>query len=118
MTQVGRIWAPPRLVPYEKHRPPPHIAWNDLIADTEDGNACYHPDITPAVQAHLETQCLQRTPFNEVRHKRMYFGEVNRIVGASEGEETRYLYVECLTSGEAHGRPITAAELRRKGAQL
>jgi hypothetical protein len=48
----------------------------------------------------------------------MYFMDAGRIIGASEGREVQYIYVEYLTSGEVHGRPVTIEQLRKKGAVL
>jgi hypothetical protein len=63
--------------------------------------------------------CAMNGPFiREIRHKRMFYMDTGRIIGASAGEETRYLYAEWLTSGEVHGRPITVRELRNKGAVI
>jgi len=39
-------------------------------------------------------------------------------VGASEGQETTYIYVEYNSSGPIHGRPMTATGLQAKGATL
>jgi hypothetical protein len=39
-------------------------------------------------------------------------------VGASSGEETNFVYVEWNAQGGVHGRPITADELRMKGAVI
>jgi len=81
--------------------------------------ACYHPSITIARQEAMEMGCIApERLFSVLRHKRMYFMDIGRIIGASSGEETSVLYVEHLTSGEVHGRPITANDLRRKGATI
>jgi hypothetical protein len=57
------------------------------------------------------------------RHKenvRMFWREFANLgfaVGASEGEETRYIYVEYNSSGPVHGRPMTLEGLRAKGVK-
>ncbi len=52
---------------------------------------------------------------------RMFWREVRDLgfaVGASNGRETNYIYVEYNSSGPVHGRPMTPVELRLKGAVL
>ena len=50
--------------------------------------------------------------------KRQYWKHMDRIIGASSGQETSYVYVEYHMSGHVHGRPITEGELRKKGVKL
>lgn len=57
-------------------------------------------------------------PFSTLRHKRMYFMDMGYIIGASSGFETSYLYVEYLSCGSVHGRPVTVDNLRMKGANV
>jgi hypothetical protein len=47
--------------------------------------------------------------------RRRYFIELDFVVGASKGEETRYVYAEWHSNGAVHGRPITPVELQKKG---
>jgi len=117
----ARSWAPPRWVPYDKHRPPQGIEWAKLVKQTGTlgGAALYHPSITLDEQRLLESAgAMPRHLFLEHRHKRMYFMDVGRIIGASSGNETTCLYAEVLSSGELHDRPITIDDLRRKGAEI
>jgi hypothetical protein len=54
-------------------------------------------------------------------HVVVFWMESNVIVGASCGEQTRFLMVEWQVNGQqntVHGRPVTEAELRSYGAQL
>lgn len=84
--------------------------------------AFYHPDYSSdASRKDLEMLCVRNgTELNPggARTKRCFFMRMDSVVGASNGEETKYVYAEYLISGEVHGRPITAEELRRKGAHL
>lgn len=102
-----------------KHRPPPGVPWKRLIEESKQ-NAYYHLDYSsPDARRGLETQCIREGIC--FRHdqdgKQCYYLKMDRIVGASKGEETEYVYAE-ISSGNFHGWPITAAELRRKGVQL
>ncbi len=37
-----------------------------------------------------------------------------RVVGASEGEKTEYIFVEYTNNGHVHGRPMTLRQIREK----
>jgi hypothetical protein len=39
-------------------------------------------------------------------------------IGASDGQETRYVLVKYDCTGTVHGQPIARRELRKKGADL
>lgn len=119
MEETERVWAPPRWVFYNKHRPPPGLAWNTLVHETgkPKGEAFYHARISVERQQKLEMDCIANGRlFSTIRHKRMYFIKMDDIIGASSGLETSYLYAEHLACGQVHGRPITADALRKKGA--
>jgi len=47
---------------------------------------------------------------------RCFYIKMNQVIGYSNGEETYYVYAEWAMNGSVHGRPITAAELVKKGA--
>lgn len=49
---------------------------------------------------------------------RVFWKHMGRIIGASDGEETEYIFVEYGVAGNVHGRPITASQLRAKGVKL
>jgi hypothetical protein len=92
-----------------------------MVADSGGrfGKAVYRPNISEADQREFEMDCVQEGAlFRTVKHKRMFYRNMDRIIGASRGEETTYVYAEHLSSGEVHGRPITRAELLQKGAVL
>lgn len=40
---------------------------------------------------------------------------MDRIIGASNGQETEFVFVTLVQDGTYHGRPITEDELYRKG---
>lgn len=121
MAESERNWAEPKWQQYGKHRPPPNIGKKELIERTgqSEGIAYYHRFISLVEQEKMELACIANGIFfREHRHKRMYFMDTRHIIGASDGAETSLLYVEHLSGGEVHGRPITVDELRRKGAKL
>ncbi len=111
---------PDRWVDYTKHVPPPGEAWKKLVKDSKHQVSYYHPDYSSAADRKiLETQCLKNgTCFrNDQGGKRCYYLKMDQVVGASDGEETNYLYVEAMND-DFHGWPITPAQLRKKGAQV
>jgi hypothetical protein len=90
-----------------KHFPPKNIAWKRIVASTKSGPAKYLPTIDIEkiernVWAHGKTYANRSW-------KIMAFKE---IIGASKGEETPYVKVECGI-GTIHGHPITAREYEK-----
>jgi len=109
-----------RWVDYPKHVPPPRVPWTKLVEDSRDQVSYYHRDFrTPAARRRLENKCIREGNCfrNEEGGKRCFYLISERVVGASAGEETSYLYVE-VVNDEFHGWPITPNELRKKGAEL
>jgi hypothetical protein len=97
------------------------VSWKELVAATKEEPAYYHPThAAAAARMDLEMRCVREgVQFQQGHHaKRCYYLRLGFVVGASDGEETEYVYAEHARSGEVHGRPITARELRRRGAQL
>jgi hypothetical protein len=104
--------------------------WFKVVAETQKfpPTSRYWAGLSPAAieQLEMETVCgaatggpppgieLQRTPPGI---KKRYTRDVGRLIGASNGIETNWIYVEYHTSGSVHGRPITAAEIRLKTRQ-
>lgn len=69
----------------------------------------------------LEMNCVKEygTKFPSKRpHVRQFFQQLDFVVGASQGIEVNYIYVEWHQAGAVHGRPISEEELRRKGAPI
>jgi len=109
-----------RWVDYSKHAPPPREPWTKLVKDSKDQWSYYHPDFsTAAARKELETRCTKEGFCfrNDEGGKKCFYLLLDRIVGASDGEETNYLYVEAMND-DFHGWPITPAQLRKKGAQV
>jgi len=112
---VSAEWLPRRWVRYNKHRPPPHVEWEQLVAKGEI--SYYHPSISEENQEALEIECTTTGVLIAERNgKRKYWMKCSGIIGAADGEETDYLYAEWVMSGEVHGRPITEKMLRKMGA--
>jgi hypothetical protein len=60
------------------------------------------------------TQAGQRTVRPSAPNKRGFWSKRPQVIGASLGQETCFIYVELMQSGEYHGRPITADQLRKE----
>jgi hypothetical protein len=67
----------------------------------------------------IEMECIDHgTELPPADHVRRFYREYSFVVGASDGEETHYVYVEWSQDGSVHGRPITRTELvNTKGLQ-
>lgn len=86
---------------------------------TANGPAKYSQTITEPEQQQMELSCIaQESPFRGDNTVRRFWMDAGKMIGASNGEETRYIMVEWKNSGEIHGRPISLSELRRKGASI
>jgi len=87
---------------------------------TEDGEpALYHPNFrSDADRCRLEMMCVTGVELRRERSAvRCFFVKVEEaVIGYSDGEATHYVYAEWSMDGSVHGRPITAAELSKKGA--
>ena len=99
------------------------------MAETGDPEApaYYHPSIRLQEQQQVEMECVLLDEFRfpvfgkfirVVGVKCSFWRDMGRVIGASAGEETNLIYVEWSKSGFVHGRPITASQLRKKGAQI
>src|SRR4051812_43452078 len=94
-------WLPPVWDAHGgKHRAPPGIAWAKLVERTGEprGPSWYLHSITPAQQREWEMQSLDSESgghfVKETGVKRAYWLKADRVVGAADGEETEYIYVE------------------------
>ena len=113
---------------YDKHHPLYSENWNDVVRGTAgEGAARYHPSLTLAEIERMEIDVIaganqqdqgQEIPDKCTLTKRVYWKCMNRIVGASRGKQTEYIFVEYAQSGDVHGRPIDEPQLKRKGAKL
>ncbi len=79
--------------------------------------------MTDVLIERLEMSCVEGEGREILPHPkpnvRMFWRELDDLgfpVGASQGAETDFLYVEYNSSGPVHGRPMTWNELRAKGA--
>ena len=94
-------------------------SWDRLVRETRQRGhpSYYHPSLVGRIE-EIEMRCLREGRlFSEVYPTRYYWMEFGFVVGASRGEETRFLLVEHdASSGDVHGHPVTRDELARKGA--
>jgi hypothetical protein len=120
----------PQWIDRKKHKPPPRVAWAKLVVDTAGSDTpafyCFDVDIET-----LEMDCVRKgitqgreivKPENE-RHPyiREFWMHCGRIIGASNGKETEYMFAQweaCGSINEVHGRPITIEELRQRGVRV
>jgi hypothetical protein len=112
--------------PPQQASPATRVAWEELVAESRGGVAYYHPTISMQEQETLEKRCVEIDSTGQLIHGRLlsetnskccFWIRADTIIGVSEGEETCYIHVE-WASGTIHGRPITPAELKKKGAEL
>lgn len=121
-------WKPPRWVFYKKHCPArikDENAARIRSSRSGEGKATY---LIPREQIEiLELRAVGPSPDgvgpNEILprktlHTRHFWLDAGHVIGASDGELTSFIYVIYGSSGEVHGYPITAQELKRKGVEL
>jgi hypothetical protein len=121
-------WLDPVWQNRRKHIPPPGLSPAEVGRATEYGGASYyHPNFrSDADRRRLEMMCVtgidgdQRVANVELHERsavRCFFVKVEEaVIGYSDGEATHYVYAEWSMDGSVHGRPVTAAELSKKGA--
>jgi hypothetical protein len=113
---------------YDKHHPDYTAKWEHVIRRTKGsgGVARYHPSLSLVEIEEMEMQTVNRklglgTEIAAKRklNKKVYWRRMDRVIGASNGKQTKYIYVEYGTQGNVHGRPITKTELQMvKGVKL
>lgn len=107
--------------------------WNRSILTiyTRDGGAAvFDPNLTLGQIEAMGMSCLQMVDGNieaadgvvefhgPVCHIRRFYRRFDFVVGACDGEQTNYLFVEYVNMGSVHGWPASVKCLRRKGANL
>jgi hypothetical protein len=94
--------------------PKRHLNWDDLVAETGQprGNSIYIYSLSDEEIHRLEHDCIVSgnliTGDRDARG--IYWSELPEVIGASKGEETRFIRVE-LSSRNYHGRPATQREI-------
>lgn len=91
-----------------KHYPPKNVDWKDVVKSTTNGPAKYTPG--------MNVEALERKVWAEgvevTNGKNWKIMELDNVVGASGGKETKYIRVE-ESGGTIHGHPITEEEFRK-----
>ncbi len=91
-----------------KHYPSKNVDWKDVVKSTTDGPAKYTPG--------TNVEGLERKVWAEgvevTNGKNWKVMELDDVVGASGGKETKYIRVE-ESGGTIHGHPITEEEFRK-----
>ena len=118
-----------------KHRKPSKRSrqmWDrSILAASTQGegeDAVYDPNLTARDIEQIEMDCVRnalsalgRAPGElrlDICHVRRFYVRLGNIIGASEGIKTDYILVQYENNGSVHGRPVTAAYLRSRGAPL
>jgi hypothetical protein len=103
-----------------KHRSNKKSNWERSITRAftagQDQPAMFDPHLTDREIESMQLDCLREGMgklIHDYCHKRVYYRKIDREIGASRGERTRFILVEYHNSGLVHGRPITATELKR-----
>ena len=120
---VAAIWLPALWDIHDrKHRPPPGVDWRKLIRESgePDGVSIYHPAVTVGMQEGMELRWVSGGGqfLRESAGKRTFWMDLGMMIGAADGEETTFIFVEWAMSGTVHGRPMSLEGLRKKGAGL
>lgn len=91
-----------------KHFPQKNLSWKQIIDNTKFSEAKYKPGIN--IEA-LERYAWEKgTP--TTNNKPWKVIELDEIIGAKNGLETKYMRVEC-SANTIHGHPITFEEYKR-----
>lgn len=103
-----------RYFPYRKHEAPPTFrskSFAEIDRLTKNSISRYYPQV---VAQEIETQVIHTGLYvrSHRAHKLFKLLEFAQPVGACDGEPSKWVKVE-VTSGEYHGRPITADQYRR-----
>jgi hypothetical protein len=121
LTEAAPNWNLLRWNSYNrKHRASNAVTWEQIVAATGRKNypSKYVQAMSDEWQEFLETECV--TPENLIAEEgsiRSYFKKFNGVIGASNGTETQYVYVEHLNAGDFHGYPISIDKLRARGVR-
>jgi hypothetical protein len=102
-----------------------------LTMYTSDGGAAvFDPNLTLSEIESMGMGCLQIVHgrvqpaagvvefHGPVCHIRRFYKEFESTVGACDGAQTRYLFVEYISAGSVHGWPASVSCLRKKGANI
>ena len=92
--------------------------------------AVFDPNLTLGQIEEMGMSCLRVVDGNvevadgvvefhgPVCHIRRFYRRFDFVVGACDGEQTNYLFVEYINTGSVHGWPASVKCLRRKGANV
>ena len=103
-----------RFFAYRKHESPPSFrskATAEIDRLTLNSISRYYPQFRPE---DLERLVVASGVYvqSPKPHKMLKIHEFDEVIGACDGEPSKWLKVE-VTSGEFHGRPITHAQYER-----
>jgi hypothetical protein len=91
------------------------------VCEEPGETAQFDPGITDAELSDMELQTVgdennlpRGTLIQDRCHKRTFYRDMGRVIGASAGERTQFIFVEYVNSGTVHGRPMTWREIQEK----
>ena len=78
----------------------------------------FDPSLDDAELEKLQIACVTKegTLIHDRCHKRTYFQNIGKVIGACAGEKTSLIFVEYVNCGLVHGWPISEKELKKKQA--
>jgi hypothetical protein len=111
-------WATPRWQRYPKHLSPSQRKkpWAQVVQETRERShpSYYHPDFLGRIEELETTTINDGKLLYEDYPVRYFWHEFGQIIGASCGEETKFVLVEWYVTGQFHGHPVTRKELDKK----
>lgn len=126
------VWNPPRWANYPKHHPiGGNTTWEEVVSRTNSGRRKISRYLSGMRREEIESLEMSVgqvfTEDNERRENidaqldvhfictqgvvRFYYRVVDRVIGASLGEETSIIKIHWHQNGDVHGYPITEEEL-------
>ena len=79
----------------------------------------FDPNLTDQQIQELVMGCLDGTELRRtICHRRTFYKRVTKIIGASEGIKTDFVFATYSNDGSVHGYPVTTQYLRDRGATI
>jgi hypothetical protein len=116
-------WQPPfwDRLSNRKHMKANKRSWERSLTKSwtgaPDEPAQFDPNLTEAELEEMELEIARGdggTLIKDICHKRTFYRDMGRDIGASLGEMTSYIFVEYHNSGDVHGRPMTLKQIQEK----
>lgn len=94
--------------------------WKKVVRETggKKGVARYIYDLSDDDIHRMEFECVTQNPQPIPKAPGAFWRNIGRVIGASDGQETQFIYVEVTSGGVYHGRPVTRKQLEEMGVCL